>query len=126
MARNHQAQQERIRELIDQASQARAQLARESQRLRRKLDIPARIRESLKEHPVRWLCGSLSSGIAASFLMRRRTRTIHKAPHNKLWVGLIIAAAKPLLINWLNHKLGDLLKRQSASTKTAPLARPLP
>jgi len=76
------------------------------------LDIPARIRGSLKEHPAIWLAGSLASGIATSFLFRRKPQATKK--HRSLSAtlfGLTLTAARPLVKLWLGDQMKLWLTR---------------
>ena len=59
-----------IERLIRLGEAARTCLEHEAVLLKERLDVPARIRSSLKEHPAGWLLGSLASGLAASLLLR--------------------------------------------------------
>ncbi len=128
MARNAE-EEKQIGELIRQSAAARSHLGDQALKLRRNLDIPARVRGSLGGHPGRWMAGSLFSGMAASFLLRRKPK--HAPPASK---GLLLAilamlasAAKPLVKAWLAGCLKELLLRsQTKISPGRPVARPLP
>lgn len=95
-----------IQELIRQSAASRAYLGSEMLALRHRLDVPARVRGSLREHPTGWLFGSLASGLAASLLLRRKP-----APEKKprgfpgVLLGLTLTAVRPLLKVWLADQL---------------------
>ena len=97
---------EKIQKLIELGAAARRCLTGEAMALRRKLDLPARLRDSLKEHPAGWLTGSLAAGLAASFLFRHKPRGQKKRrslPATLL--GLTLTAARPMLKIWLGNQL---------------------
>lgn len=74
--------------------------------LRQRLDVPARVRDSLREHPTGWLFGSLASGLAASMLFRRKPAA-PKQPRGfpGVLLGLTLTAVRPLLKVWLADQL---------------------
>ncbi len=128
MAR-HSEEEKRIGELIRQAAAARSRLATQAVKLRRNLDVPARLRSSLGGHPGRWMAGSLVSGMAASLLLRRKPK--HAPAKSKglllALLAMLFSAAKPLLKAWLAGRLKDLLLRShSTISPDRPIARPLP
>ncbi|MES2660886.1 MAG: hypothetical protein V4689_19830 [Verrucomicrobiota bacterium] len=97
--------------MIRQAGDARSFLENEAIALRQRLDVPARIRSSLKVHPTGWLLGSAASGLAASWFFRRKpARTEKKSsrlPFSML--GLILTVARPLAKVWLSGQVKDYL-----------------
>jgi hypothetical protein len=109
--------------LIRLASQARAHISGEIADLKRQLDVPARLRSSLKSNPLGWLGGALGSGLAASLLFRgRRPATGRKPRSFPLAVaGLILTAARPLLKVWLTGQVKAFIGSQLLRT---PLPRP--
>ncbi len=108
-----------IRELINSSAAARSSLEYEVATLRRRLDVPARVRESLKNQPLGWLLGSLASGLAVSFLIRRKPATARK-PSGFLsrLLGLVLTSARPLVKIWLTRQL----KQWVTGTLSARLA----
>lgn len=108
-----------IRELILSSAAARSCLECEAAALRRRLDVPARVRESLKNQPLGWLLGSMAAGLAASFLIRRKPATARKTRGLKSrLLGLVLTTARPLVKIWLTR----LLKQWVAGTLSARLA----
>lgn len=95
MARNTQAPE--VERLIARLEQSREQVRRHADGLRECLDVPGRLRKSLRSHPVAWFGGSLGAGMIASRLLRRpRARKARRG-----WFGPLLGAAftlsRPLL-----------------------------
>ena len=95
-----------IQRLIQLSAAARSCLKCETIALRQRLDIPSRVRGSLKDHPAGWILASLASGIVASFVLRRNppTTTKRRAIPGIL-LGLTLTAARPLVKIWLGDQL---------------------
>jgi len=114
-----------IEQLIRLSAAARSCLEHEAAVLRKRLDFPMRVRDSLASHPGGWMLGSLASGLLASVLFRRRSRAA--APKSKGvlpgLLGLTLTAAKPLVKVWLANQLRDWMTRPRPA---APAPRPLP
>jgi len=111
MDRNSPTHEERQR-LIRLAAAARCRLTGEVAALRHRLDIPSRIRSSLKGHPVTWLAGSLASGIAASFLFRRKPQSTKKRRSlSAILLDLTLTAARPMVKLWLGDQFKLWLAR---------------
>ena len=62
---------EQIERLIRLSETSRFRLREEAVSLKQRLDVPARVRSSLKGHPTSWMLGSLAAGLAASWMLRR-------------------------------------------------------
>lgn len=96
-----------IRQLIRLSAAARSHLEREALVIRHRLDVPARIRESVKNQPLGWLLGSLGAGLAASLLVRRN----QPAPTKKIrgfkgrLLALALTTGRPLVKVWLARRL---------------------
>jgi len=116
--------------LIRLSANARSCLGNEASALRRRLDIPARVRSSLAAHPTSWLFGSLASGLAASLLFRRRpVAKIQRKGRGLLGVilGLTLTAARPLAKIWLTQQLARWASQAAITTPPGrPVPRPLP
>ena len=94
-----------ILKLLQVADLSRSLLADEAERLRQRLDVPARLRDSLKNHPTTWLFGSLAAGMAASFAFRRKPRVEQKRKgFPAALLGLTLTAARPLAKVWLANQ----------------------
>jgi hypothetical protein len=115
-------QQDReIEQLIALGSSARSSLEREVVLLKQRLDVPTRIRDSLKSHPTGWLVGSMASGLAASMLFSRRppAREKKKSSLPLTLLGLSLTAVRPVAKIWL----ADQLKQYLATPRARPLTR---
>jgi len=127
MDRNPPTNQE-VQRLIQLGASARWCLTGEVVALRRRLDIPARIRGSLKNHPGIWLAASLASGIATSILLRRNPRATNKRrslPGTLL--GLTLTAARPMVKIWLGNQVNLWLARMVSPTpENRLISRPSP
>ena len=103
-----------IERLIRLSEKSRACLGSEAASLKQRLDVPARIRGSLKQHPTGWLLGSLASGLAASLLFRRKT-VVKEKKHRSLpfaLLGLTLTAVRPFAKVWLTDQVKNYLVGQ--------------
>ena len=95
-----------IQRLIDLGAVARSCLGQEVTALRSRLDIPSRIRASLKHHPAAWGLGSLVSGFIASCFFRRKNppeKKRRRLPATLL--DITWSAARPLVKIWLANQI---------------------
>lgn len=115
---------QQIERLIGQARSARSFLGSEAITLRQKLDIPARLRSSLKSHPTGWLFGSAASGLAASLLFRRKPAPAAKQERGMPFkiLALILTLVRPMAKLWLTGQVKNYLT--TASREPVP-ARPV-
>lgn len=104
---------EEIRKLIRTSEAARAVLGTEIRGLKHKLDVPSRLRDSLKNHPSGWLGGSLVTGMIGSLMFRRKAKREKAAAKKKGLLGVLLtlalAAARPALKVWLAGRLKDFI-----------------
>jgi hypothetical protein len=106
-----------IQRLIRLGAAARSCLACEAGALRQRLNLPARLRSSLLQHPLAWCISSVASGLAASCLWRRKPPIEKKRrslPATLLALGW--TAASPLAKIWL----GNQVKRWVTQHALAP------
>lgn len=110
-----------IERLIRISDAARSCLSEEAHALKERLDVPARLRNSLKGHPTGWLFGSLASGFAASMLFRRKPSSPPKKPKGlpTVLLGLTLTAVRPLAKVWLTDQIKNYVTGHShpASSK---------
>ncbi|MES2996605.1 MAG: hypothetical protein V4733_07325 [Verrucomicrobiota bacterium] len=123
---------QKIRRLIEEAAVSRDFLSLEIVELKRKLDVPARMRESLREHPTSWVAGSAISGLFASLLFRRPRKPKPKQAAKAAKTGVMgvllasaVAVAKPIAGRWLANRAknywlaGDLPLDHRTTTSVA-------
>jgi hypothetical protein len=97
--------------LITRLSASRADLGRDVAVLRRRLDVPARVKESVMSKPLTWFGGSLGAGLVASFLLKGRKSSPPKQEQvvrRSLWslaLGGIFTLARPALQTWATNEL---------------------
>lgn len=115
MDRKFQQNQE-IERLIRLSESSRSSLEFEAAALRQRLDVPARVRSSLKSHPTGWLVGSLASGLAASLVFGRRQAVVEKKRRSLplTLLELSLTAARPFAKVWLFDQAKNYLAAQHA------------
>ncbi len=113
---------------------ARGLLGAQAARMKRSLDVPARVRGSLKQHPTGWLVAALSAGIMVSSLLRRRSSSSPLVKKHRsvpiAVVGLALTAFRPFLKMWLtdqvkNYLIGHLRGQSVAASRPARVSTPL-
>lgn len=112
-----------IERLIHLSAASRVCLTGELVTLKQRLDFPARIRDSLKNHPSGWLFGSLAAGLVGSFLFRRKPAATVTKQRGLLFtlLGLGLTAARPFAKVWLaDHVKSYLIGRQGNSPVNRP------
>jgi len=89
-----------VEALLRRSETARRRLAYDLAMLKHRVDVPARVKESLQTHPTGWLGGSLVTGLIASLALRRRkpkkTTTEEKVRKAGL-TGLLLTAGGALV-----------------------------
>jgi hypothetical protein len=111
-----------IQRLIRLSQASRSCLDSEAAAFKHRLDFPSRIRNSLQQHPLAWLLGSLGSGLAASLLFRRRpAATTQKSRGiSGALLGLTLTAARPLAKLWLSGQIKQWTARLSENIRPSP------
>lgn len=110
-----------IERLIRLGAAARSCLGNEAVLLKQRLDVPARIHGSLKNHPAAWLFGSLASGFAATLLFRRKPAAVEKK-HRGLaltLLGLSLTAVRPFAKVWLTDQVKNYLAGQPVRSRSS-------
>lgn len=72
----------KLAELVRRSGTARIQIGLAHANLRRRLDIPERLKESIKSQPMKWLGGSMLAGLFGSFIFKggiRKKESISRA-----------------------------------------------
>jgi len=110
--------------LIRLSGAARASLDSAAVSLKERLDIPSRLRDSLRSHPSGWLVGSLVSGLAASLIFGRKPAAPEKKRRSLpvALLGLSLTAVRPLAKVWLT----DQVKQYFSAQRTGSSASQLP
>lgn len=115
--------------LLAELASARERLSETGEDLRRHLDVPARARESFREHRPAWLGGAALIGLVLSKLpARKKTVLIERATGKalgaagKLGVAWSVARiafdfARPLLSELAGKHVGDIARRFGKSGK---------
>lgn len=115
-------QKQEIERLILLSDSARSILEEEVISLKQKLDVPARLRSSLKTHPTGWLMGSLASGLAASMIFGRKQIVAEKKRRSLplALLGLSLTAVRPLAKVWLTNQVKNYLIGASNDSRVKP------
>lgn len=105
-----------LEELASRSEAARLRLTESHARLKHKLDLPSRARESVMERPAKWLGGSLAVGFMGSFLFRKKkpapTRVKELKRQRGFLLGLLslaVAMGKPLAKVYATKLVRDYL-----------------
>lgn len=110
------SQAQQIEQLTRLGDAARSFLGQEARDLKHRLDVPARVKSSLKSHPTGWLLGSLASGLAASLLFRRKSRISEEKKRKSFplaMLGLTLTALRPFARVWLTDQVKNYLAGHS-------------
>lgn len=115
-----------IQRLIRLSEASRTYLDAEATTLKHRLDVPARIRGSLAQHPTSWVFGSLASGLAASLIFRRKPAAVKKPKGiPSVLMGLTLTAARPLLKVWLANQAKQWITGMVADQTTPSFSKPI-
>jgi hypothetical protein len=89
--------------LIARIAASRVALAADLAEVRRRLDVPARVKDSILSMPLAWFGGSLGAGFLASALLKKK----HVPPTEKakrgflaVLIGGLFTLVRPALQNW--------------------------
>jgi hypothetical protein len=97
--------------IIARLDAARATLGAEVREVRQRLDVRTRLRQSVLTRPLVWLGGSAAVGLAASLLLRRRSRPakVEKVEKERGIFGFLLGSAfslaRPALQAWAMKEL---------------------
>ncbi len=116
------SKQQEIERLVRLASSARSSLENEAITLKQRLDVPSRIKTSLRTNPAGWLFGSAASGLAASLFLRRKPARPEKPARGMALSlgGLILTVLQPIAKIWLTNALKNYLTASSSSFQNTP------
>ena len=88
---------ESIESLRRQLAESRQQLARTSSGLTASLDVPARVRQTVTAHPVKWALLAVAGGLVAARLLPLATSVLRTAANRRL-VGTLLATVGPVAL----------------------------
>jgi len=111
------SQNPEIQALISRSQSARENLGNAAERLQSALNAPARMRDSMRSHPGRWLAGATASGLVASRLFLRRRKPAKIIRKKSIAVSLLmlaVNAAMPVVKIWLLAQIKAYLSRRIA------------
>jgi len=108
-------------ELRDEIARSREQVARRVNRVRGEVDLPRKIRRSVRREPVPWIVGAIAVGLLLTAVATRRKKVYvneksggSKGGSKLLEAGFVlgvlrIAATlfKPMIMNFVQKKLGS-------------------
>lgn len=99
-------------ELVARLAASRSALGQDLAVLRHRLDVPARVKESVMSKPLAWFGGSLGAGLVASFLLKKgrkpRVAKPEKVVRRSLWslaLGGAFTLVRPALQTWAMSEL---------------------
>jgi len=96
--------EEQTTRLIARIAASRTALGDNLLDLRHRLDVPARVKDSIVSKPMAWFGGSLGVGLLASLAFRRPRATVRPERPRRSWIGLILGGAmtlaRPALQSW--------------------------
>jgi hypothetical protein len=107
-------QQQEIQRLILLGDRARSTMEIGVISLKKQLDVPARIRGSLKTQPIGWLLGSMAAGLVISRLLAPKAAPDPKKKRGLpiTLLGLTLTAVRPFAKVWLADQVKNYLAGQ--------------
>ena len=111
-------------ELREQIARSRDDLALRVNRVREELDLPRKIRRSVRREPVPWIVGAIAVGLLVTAVVTRKKKVYvdakggTKSKHALLEAGFVLGALriaagllKPVVVNFVEKKLGSYSSR---------------
>lgn len=79
------------------------QFTNRTQSLKDKLNIPKRIKTSVRTHQTKWILGALGTGLAIAFLKGRSksSRAVSTAKKRTLVSAILLAVLRPMVKGWV-------------------------
>src|SRR2546425_8889206 len=109
-------------ELKEEIAQSREELALRLDRVREEVDLPRKIRRSVRREPVPWIVGAIAIGLLVTAIVTRKKKVYFDAKggarskHALLEAGFLFGAVrvaarfvKPVVINLFGKKIGSYL-----------------
>lgn len=107
-------------ELKAQIDRSREDLALRLERVREEVDLPRKIRRSIRQEPVPWIIGAIAVGLLITAVVTRKKKVYvdakgaPKSKHALLEAGFVLGALriaasllKPVVMNFVEKKLGS-------------------
>ena len=107
-------------ELKEQVARSREELAIRLNRVREEVDLPRKIRRSVRREPVPWIVGAIAVGLLVTAVVTRKKKVYvdakggTKSKHALLEAGFVLGALriaagllKPVVVNFVEKKLGS-------------------
>jgi hypothetical protein len=117
-------------ELKEQIARSREDLALRLNRVREEVDLPRKIRRSVRRQPVPWIVGAIAVGLLVTAVVSRKRKVYvgakgaTKSKHALLEAGFILGALriaasllKPVVMNLVEKKLGSYSGRGRSGPK---------
>jgi hypothetical protein len=111
-------------ELKEEIARSREDLVLRLNRVREEVDLPRKIRASVRREPVPWIVGAIAVGLLVMAVVTRKKKVIidakggAKSKHALLEAGFILGALriaasllKPVVMNFVEKKLGRYSSR---------------
>ena len=117
-------------ELIEEIARSRRQVARDLRSVREELDLPRKIRRSVRNEPVPWIIGAIAIGLLVTAVVTRRKKVIVEATRGGktkkklLEAGFVLGALriaatllKPVVVNLVAKKFGPYSREARSGPK---------
>jgi hypothetical protein len=111
-------------ELKQEIARSREDLALRLERVREEVDLPRKIRRSVRQEPVPWIIGAIAVGLLVTAVVTRKRkiyvdgRGAPRSKHALLEAGFVLGALriaagllKPVVMNFVEKKLGSYRSR---------------
>jgi len=111
-------------ELREQIARSRDDLALRVNRVREEVDLPRKIRRSVRREPVPWIVGAIAVGLLVTAVVTRKKKVYvdakggTKSKHALLEAGFVLGALriaagllKPVVMNFVEKRLGSYSSR---------------
>ena len=112
-------------ELTEQIARSREDLARRLDRVRDEIDLPKKIRRSVRREPIPWIVGAIAVGLIVTAIVSRKKRVYvdakggAKSKHPLLEAGFVLGALriavgllKPVVMNFVEKKFRSYSSRE--------------
>jgi hypothetical protein len=118
-------------ELKQEIARSREDLALRLERVREEVDLPRKIRRSVRQEPVPWIIGAIAVGLLVTAVVTRKRkiyvdgRGAPRSKHALLEAGFVLGALriaagllKPVVMNFVEKKLGGYGSRGRPGPKS--------